>query len=501
MRDRLPILDWTRLTWHLLLGVLLSIAAIWLGSLETKRYVAIVFLIAGGIPLLYALLLASSDVKQRSIILLIFVLVMGVPFNLDVNFFLIEYTGTASIDIGLSLIAATGIAVVLGYWEKASYFEEFVWKVDKKLLFFAVLYMVCGVMSIVNADHLNLVLYEEVRWLVLIFIGVIVMNLREDIYLRTIVFTFSMAIFFQAAIAFYQYKTGSLLGLGILGEEQLIAQDIGEVMERATGTIGDPNILGYFFEMLIPVMFAMKLAERRFHVRLWYFAAFIAGLVGIYTTLSRGAWATLPISLGIVYWIMFRDRLFQLKTIIWTWFAGIVMVLVLAASFQTVYNRFTHDDYGSAATRAPLNESAFSIVKQFPVFGFGLNNMAASFKKYDLEGHSRMFRGKNHIVHNMYLQVWTEVGTAGLLAFLGLQLTAIFTSLRLALYRAERWHKGLMAGVSAGIIAQSIHASVDIGFKLTMNTSILFFIFVGVIGGVNIIYARRDRAVPQEKNG
>ncbi len=46
-----------------------------------------------------------------------------------------------------------------------------------------------------------------------------------------------------------------MIGLQAFGEKEVILQDIGMVVKRATGTIGDPNIFGYFFEMLIPLSF------------------------------------------------------------------------------------------------------------------------------------------------------------------------------------------------------------------------------------------------------
>ncbi len=109
---------------------------------------------------------------------------------------------------------------------------------------------------------------------------------------------------------------------------------------------------------------------------------------------------TLPLSITLVFLVMFRGRFLRISTFIWVWCASLVFCCILAVSFDVVYDRFTHDDYGSAKTRGPLNEAAFSVIRQFPVFGVGLNNMAMVFKKYDKTGYSRMFVGKNHVVHN-----------------------------------------------------------------------------------------------------
>ncbi|MDP3564344.1 MAG: O-antigen ligase family protein, partial [Methanoregula sp.] len=254
----------------------------------------------------------------------------------------------------------------------------------------------------------------------------------------------------------------------------------------------DPNIFGYFFEMIIPLTFAMFIAERRILIKCWYFFSACLGCAGIYTTLSRGAWMTLPLTGGLVFLVMFRDRFLRLSTFIWVWFAALAISLILVVSFPVVYNRFTHDDYGSADTRGPLNEAAFSVIKQFPLFGVGLNNMAMVFKKYDTTGYSRMFVGKNHVVHNMYLQIWTEVGTVGIIAFLYLLIIVIYTGYY-HLFRVHYWDRGILAGVTAGIIAQSIHALVDPGFKTMMNVSMLFYTYIGLIGAISIIY-RNEKA-------
>jgi O-antigen ligase len=273
----------------------------------------------------------------------------------------------------------------------------------------------------------------------------------------------------------------------VLGEKSVELQDIGFVANRASGTIGNPNILGYYFEILIPFVFALFVVEKRKFFKMIYLFSLLWGYAGIYATLSRGAWMTVPFSTALVFIIMFKDRLLRISTAIWAWSMLIMAFTVLVVAFPTIQKRFTHYDYGSAKTRRPLNEAAFSVVKQFPVFGVGINNLAKVFKKYDQTGYSAMFIGKDHVVHNMYFHIWTETGTVGLLAFISIFAVTLWSAFRI-MFKVSRWHRAFLGGLSAGIIAQMIHAMVDPGFKIMMNVSMLVYTAIGVIAAINIMY-------------
>jgi O-antigen ligase len=79
-----------------------------------------------------------------------------------------------------------------------------------------------------------------------------------------------------------------------------------------------------------------------------------------------------------------------------------------------VWERFSADDNGSSAARAPLNALALAIIKDHPVAGIGANNFALAMQPYL----PRHFQGEFvYIVHNTYLLVWAEMGTGGLVAF------------------------------------------------------------------------------------
>ena len=478
---------------YIVSGIFLGIFSLNISALPKKYYMGIIGLTFIGTIAAYIYLVISSKIKTRLICLFVATFAFCIAFNLDYNLFYRDYVGVTSVDISVSLLSLIVLFAFFVYDARLSYAESFQFRVNVRIIYAFMMYIAAGCLSIVAADYPDLATLEFVRLLILLFLVLVVMNLQDRKYIDVLLICLSITVVLEALIGVYQFKTGHMLGLHVFGEKEIILQDIGYVAKRATGTIGDPNIFGYFFEMLIPLMFAMFIAERRVLIKWWYLFVACIGCAGIYTTLSRGAWMTLPISSVIVFLVMFRGRFLRLSTIIWVWCAMFVFSAIIALSFPVVYKRFTHDDYGSADTRKPLNQAAFSVIGQFPVFGVGLNNMAKVFKKYDKTGHSRMFAGKDHVVHNMYLQIWTETGTVGFVAFLWMLMVVIYTALH-HLFKVHYWDRGILAGIMAGIIAQGIHAMVDPGFKTMMNMSMLFYTYIGLIGAITIIYRNEIEA-------
>ncbi|MBU0663466.1 MAG: O-antigen ligase family protein [Proteobacteria bacterium] len=478
---------------YLLSGLFLGVVALKVSALPTKYYLGIIGAILFLAPAAYIYLIISTQTKTRLICLFVATFTFGIAFNLDYNFFYRDYVGVTSVDISVSLLSLLVLFCFFVYDAKLRDGGTYHFQMNRKILIAFLLYIAAGFLSLVDAEYLDLSLLEITRLLSLLFLLFVITNLQDRKYIDVLLLCLSIDLVLESCIGLYQFKTGHMLGLQVFGEKEVLMQDIGFVAKRSSGTIGDPNIFGYFFEMLIPLMFAMFIAERRFLVKCWYLFAVTMGCAGIYTTLSRGAWMTIPLSFTLVFFVMFRGRFLRLSTFIWVWCALLVFSAIIAVSFPVIYSRFTHDDYGSADTRKPLNEAAFSVIRQFPVFGVGLNNMASVFKKLDTTGYSRMFVGKNHVVHNMYLQIWSEVGTVGIIAFMSMLIIVLYTAFY-HLYRVHYWDRGILAGGAAGIMAQAVHAMVDPGFKTMMNMSMLFYTFIGLIGAISIIYRNENAA-------
>ena len=142
-----------------------------------------------------------------------------------------------------------------------------------------------------------------------------------------------------------------------------------------------------------------------------------------------------------------------------------------------------------------MNRAAFSIVKQFPVTGVGLNNLARVFRTYDTTGGSAVFSTEGdvaHIVHNVYLWVWAETGTIGLIAFSGLFISSFYVGLKY-LFKVDIWQRGILIGAVAGLMAHTIHGFVDPGFRILMSTSMLFYCLMGIIGAVAANYGANNK--------
>jgi O-antigen ligase len=464
-----------------LLGIVSVILAVSLADYALRSALVVSVLL---VVIVFATYFASYQTLTR--VSLIF-LGLGIPFNLDINLFYRPYVGVTSVDIGITLLCAIAL-YILFFYDHMTKQTQVLFRYNRTLFWAPILYMLAGFLSFYNASSPELVVLELIRLAMLFVIFFIIMNLRDRREITTFVFVLSIGVVLQACIAYYQYKTGRSLGLGAFGERALVTtQTVGFIVSRATGTIGHPNILAYYFEMLVPLMFAMFLAEERGWLRFWYLLALMCGLGGLVTTLSRGGWLTVPVSLTLVFIAAYRPKFTRVKMHGFLAFGLICGVLFLSLVYPTVERRLNFTDFGSAKSRVPLNVAAISVIKQFPITGVGLNNLARVFRTYDTTGGSALVAGGIHVVHNLFLCVWVETGTIGIAAFLWMFVAAFGVALKY-LFRASNPERAILIGAAAGVLAQMIHGLFDPGFRILMNTSMLFYSLLGLIGAVAVHY-------------
>jgi hypothetical protein len=471
----------------LLFGAVSALIAAFLDVVQFRFMVAA---LAGMFILCVALSLGD---RRRLSYFILAGFALGIPFNLDIN--LIYKTthlgGAPGVEISLCLLSALALYSILVY-EGVDLKHRFPFTSNATLVWAQILFAMAGVLSVINAYDRILVALELVRLVILFSFFFLVMNLGDEKRLRVLIFFLSVGVLSQSALSMYQYMTGSSLGLKIFGEKPLVAQYLGFLASRATGTIGHPNILAYYFEILIPLVFAMYLVEERRALRFWYLTVFAISLGGMFVTMSRAGWLTVPLLIPLVFFTLANGRLISRRTIVQILVGVFVAGVCFYVYYPRIERRYVYDDYGAAAARMPLNLAALSIIKQFPVAGVGLNNLGEVFRRYDTTGGAAILIGPApHVVHNLYLAVWADVGTIGLLAFLWFLVSVFIVAGRL-LPKVPRWQKGVLVGVTAGMLAHLIHGLFDPGFRSTLNISYLMYTFIGLVGAISLLHKKEE---------
>jgi O-antigen ligase len=488
-----------RLAMALLCGAAAVAAAVALSGLATRYLAAIVVAMAGliGLPLLGR--------RQRASDVAVLALCLGLSVGFSISFlhrvmvpgkFVPFMGGAEAVTVSLSFVAT---ALYYGLWAFERYFYGVVRpvRVYGPLFWPAVLFMAAGVLSLANAADLPLAALEEFRLLCLLAVTVAVMNFRpREVNIYVMVLPGSVML--EAALASMQFVTGRDLGLAIFGEAAPELTDVDfQIVARPTGLFGDPNIMAYFFEISLPLMLALAFVARGRLERLLYLAATLAGLVGIFISLSRAAWATAPVTLGFITLKLYGRRLFSLRAAL----VGIALLIAGAVAFVYIFPLLEHrllgDDAGSMSRRLPLDVAALGVLRQFPWFGVGLNNFAITFTTYDTTGYSYVRWDVDYVVHNLFLLVWTEVGTIGFVAFLWYFGSVFVAASRLP--REDTRARAIALGIGAGLFAHLMHGMVDPGFKLNLTISELIAAQIGLVGCLCLAarVGRADRPAAQ----
>lgn len=204
----------------------------------------------------------------------------------------------------------------------------------------------------------------------------------------------------------------SYFGAGYSSDAWLDSEMFDSIGARVVGSLDNPNMLGEYLILVIPIALSMFIG--RFEGMKKLQALFSIGVMGVclVMTWSRGAWIGLILA-AILFIMVWHHRS------IWILICGVASIPVLPYFLpDTIISRFTSignladssTSYRVYIWRASVDMIADNI---FTGIGIGEGAWSRVYPMYTYMG----IEAAPHS-HNLYLQIWLELGVFGLISLL-----------------------------------------------------------------------------------
>lgn len=251
----------------------------------------------------------------------------------------------------------------------------------------------------------------------------------------------------------------------------------GELLSQGTritflGFFNDPNDLGMFFLMNIPIIFYLRSVTKSGLLKFVYFALIIGLVTGIFLTNSRGSLVGF-LALLLAY---FYFKYGKVKTAIFT-FLFLPIVYFIMSKFRTIDSQES-----SANDRIQAWYEGIQMFKYRPLFGIGKGGFV------DAHGLT---------AHNSYVLIWAELGTIGyILWFMTICLT-IFMLIKIFNLNKEKYQQKpevLNDIFLAKCLFFSFLGFLTTAFFLSRSYVVFLYVFLGISLAV---YMRVKKQVPE----
>ena len=262
----------------------------------------------------------------------------------------------------------------------------------------------------------------------------------------------------QSLIGIGQYVVGGDLGLQVLGEADastlalanLATYGDGADVFRIGGLLGHPNLLSGFIALLLPLAIAMLSGPLSALQRnMIFLVCGIAGLALI-LTLSRSGWLAGAFGIFIVIVFGVIHPRWRKRSLPLTMLTSAGGLLVAIAALPIILQRFLASDRGATDFRIEWMEVAWNLILSRPLTGIGLNTFVFQLPNNTPYGGAsaltQRFGDNWPVVHNIYLLIWSEMGTIGFAAFLFVMIAL----LRIAFANLGKMIDGRIYAISIG---------------------------------------------------
>jgi len=421
----------------ILIFVFVTITLLFFAGENTTRMFVIMFS-------MLAWLLICIKTKSPVISSLLYILIT-LPFNItyqlptDVLFFHTDpYVDGVVSNYLIPTISILDLGLVLLF---ASYVYEFGWKHVMVLLssyrlwlglFVGFILLSCvfnsSLLGLLNGGRLVLGILDLV-----LLIDFFRMQKRQNV-LRMVWYVFMGFVLVQGVLGILQFSRGASLGLGFLGESQIVSGMQGssfvilnnEVFLRSYGTFPHPNILAGFFVLCLLIGMFLYLNEK-FE---WKLGAILLGILSsifVVFTFSR-----ICILLVLIVWLVFLFFRFVVRK-----------KMIYSFSFGLLVERFLNLISGgdtSWSDRVNLMKSSFGVIRDNWLMGIGLGGFTKG-----MEGNIPLTSNGVMLiqpVHNVPLLMVSEIGVVGTLLY-----CVLLGSILLGNVKRMGWFKWLVVFV------------------------------------------------------
>ncbi|MCX5692094.1 MAG: tetratricopeptide repeat protein [Candidatus Omnitrophica bacterium] len=242
-----------------------------------------------------------------------------------------------------------------------------------------------------------------------------------------------------------------------------------------TSTFGNPIFFSEYISAMVPLSFGMSMQKgSALWKRLTYIFAGIFMLVMLIFIRSIGAYlslfaAFLYIGINFMPVILKKNKKIMFGGFIFL----IVVILALGAIFWPKAQAYLKNRQLQNLMRVHVWAGSLNIIKAHPVSGVGIGNFEYAYPLYRTEKEKEVTpKGIKYTkAHNEFLQVWSEMGILGFLAFLGI----IFF-----IFSFPAGGSAFIIGIRAALIALLTQALFNP--MLTVPTSgLLFWSLLGIL--------------------
>jgi len=208
---------------------------------------------------------------------------------------------------------------------------------------------------------------------------------------------------------------------------------------RVWSTFGNPNFLGSYLIMIIPIYLVFLIKAQTVKKKSLYILFTLLSILALIFTYSRAAW--LGTVVGIIVFVLMVNKK-QLKANLFFLIGILVSTIVLTSIYPRFYMRAKERtprmkpiveravsavDFKEPGITARLSawETTIKMALKRPILGFGLDTLGMSFRQFmskEYEELAGRFRTAGY-AHNEFLQYAATIGLAGLAAYLFLLFT------------------------------------------------------------------------------
>lgn len=326
--------------------------------------------------------------------------------------------------------------------------------INRYVILYAVIYLAGAVFSIDPGTSLNPGLLGAAFMLFAVVLYNAVTNRNQLDALLTLM------VLAAAAVSVYgllQY----VFGWGYQSRAWIDRDMFSDISFRATSTLDNPNMLGQYLILAVPMGGAKLLGAKNWAGRAFYFICCGLMCLCMLLTMSRGAWLGLLFA-GAVFVVLLNPRLILLLPVA---LAGLWLLLP-----DTIINRFASiGNLSDASTtfRVYIWMGTLSMLKNNWLSGIGPGAEAFNmvYPAYSLNG---IFTPHSH---NLFLQIVCDAGIAALAVFLIL-LFVYFRLMCSAISREHNWTSRIhQIAFTAGVCGFLVQGMTDYSFY---NYRVLF---------------------------